>query len=184
MNPPLKTTGLFLTPRGPYGRRLPERVRKHLRASEDEKPDPTPKEMQGLGGQMAPSLRAKAAYLPAVPSASVPSTSLAAQMAPPNPRWTAPDKVLAPKPVYTPAADSGVLLRPPTEEEKQQKQTDYLMRGGRTFDDLIQKEKPESGLPLPGGFRAKVTPELEKKPGEKVDWGGKLEIEKEQKKQR
>jgi hypothetical protein len=36
MNPPLKTTGLFLTPRGPYGRRLPERARKHLRASEDE----------------------------------------------------------------------------------------------------------------------------------------------------
>jgi hypothetical protein len=25
MNPHLKTTGLFLTPRGPYGRRLPER---------------------------------------------------------------------------------------------------------------------------------------------------------------
>jgi hypothetical protein len=24
MNPPLKTTGLFLTPRGPYGRRLAE----------------------------------------------------------------------------------------------------------------------------------------------------------------
>jgi hypothetical protein len=55
MNPPLKTTGLFLTPRGPYGRRLPERARKHLRASEDEKPDPTSKGMQGLAGQMAPN---------------------------------------------------------------------------------------------------------------------------------
>jgi hypothetical protein len=35
MNPPINTTGLFLTPRGPYGRRLPERARKHLHASEN-----------------------------------------------------------------------------------------------------------------------------------------------------
>jgi hypothetical protein len=55
MNTHLKTTGLFLTPRGPYGRRLPERARHHLRASEDEKPDPTSQGMQGLGGQMAPN---------------------------------------------------------------------------------------------------------------------------------
>jgi hypothetical protein len=34
MNPPLKTTGLFLTPRGPYGRRLPERVQNHMYASD------------------------------------------------------------------------------------------------------------------------------------------------------
>jgi hypothetical protein len=35
MNPPRKTTGLFLTPRGPYGRRLPERARKHMHGAED-----------------------------------------------------------------------------------------------------------------------------------------------------
>jgi hypothetical protein len=34
MNPPRKTTGLFLTPRGPYGQRLPERAQNHLHASD------------------------------------------------------------------------------------------------------------------------------------------------------
>jgi hypothetical protein len=122
MNPPLNTTGLFLTPRGPYGRRLPERARKHLRASEGEKPDPTSKGMQGLGGQMASGLQAP----------SVPSNSLAAQMAPNqiaptqvasnNPRYLASDYGILQKPKYAPPAadDSAVVRRASTEKEKRQ----------------------------------------------------------------
>ena len=47
---------LFFTPRAPNGKRLSHlRFRHHLRASEDAQPDPRSKEMQGLGGQMAPN---------------------------------------------------------------------------------------------------------------------------------
>jgi hypothetical protein len=62
MNPSLKTTGLFLTPRGPYGRRLPERARKHMHGSDtvplngpDEKHKLWGNELQGLGAQTATS---------------------------------------------------------------------------------------------------------------------------------
>jgi hypothetical protein len=96
MNPPLKTTGLFLTPRGPYGRRLPERARKHMRASDtvpmnpDKKPQLSPQEMQGLAGQMAPGFQPKAMPTQSFPAqreasdwpkASSPQ-GLGAQMAP------------------------------------------------------------------------------------------------------
>jgi hypothetical protein len=124
MNPSLKTTGLFLTPRGPYGRRLPERARKHLRASEDDKPDPTSQGMQGLGGQMSPSPPAKAAYSPSVPSAYVPSTSLAAQMAPNDQRLRTPESEILHKPGFT----------SPSVKEQLQKQYEDLRRQGFESD--------------------------------------------------
>jgi len=57
MNPNSKKPGhLFFTPRTPWGTRAGQQsFRQHQRASEDKKPDPNSKEMQGLGGQMAPN---------------------------------------------------------------------------------------------------------------------------------
>jgi hypothetical protein len=92
MNPPLKTTGLFLTPRGPYGRRLPERARKHLRASEDINSQPVPKNMQGLAGQMAPNdLGGDHSYRDGRDMSQV---------------WKMPHKVSQDTPKYTPPPES------------------------------------------------------------------------------
>ncbi len=57
MNPNTPRPGhLFFTPRTPWGTRAGQQTfRQHQRASEDKKPDPASKEMQGLGGQMAPN---------------------------------------------------------------------------------------------------------------------------------
>ena len=57
---------LFFTSRAPNGKRLSHlRFRHHLRASEDKVPDPASKDMQGLGGQMAPNQLTGAGTQPA-----------------------------------------------------------------------------------------------------------------------
>lgn len=52
MNPHSKPRPLIFTPRSPWGR-LPQKrtAQSHMRASEDKKPDPSGKNMQGLSGQ-------------------------------------------------------------------------------------------------------------------------------------
>jgi hypothetical protein len=156
MNPPLKTTGLFLTPRGPYGRRLPERARKHMRASEDEKPDPSRKDMQGPAGQAGLDQLAERARIERgmdknnVPRSLQSQISLGraeeitdpSQKLPlserPEPRMT--DSAFPPLPQRgsQAATSSGLLERKPTMEE--------LQRSGGPDKAFL---KPEQQVPEP-----------------------------------
>ncbi len=95
MNPNSPSPGhLFFTPRTPWGTRAGQQsFRHHQRASEDKKPDPASKEMQGLGGQMAPSQLTGSGGQPAKTDSSVwkvPHSNLQPYQSQPTPKPPAP----------------------------------------------------------------------------------------------
>ncbi|WP_395741112.1 hypothetical protein [Prosthecobacter sp.] len=97
--------------------------------------------------------------------------------APSPPKWTPADKDIVRNPAYVPPAvpGAGVLLPPPTDEERINK---IIER--HSPEDFFPDKKPEGGIPLPGGIRLHIEPEVEPtKPGEKTKIVPKFNFKKE-----